>query len=377
MKKINILHVVASNKYSGAEKVVEQICMNINQEIFNVIVICNGGDLLNKFKKNNLEVHEINVSNYFISNLINFKKLVIKNQIDIVHAHDNRASLFSLLCKNIFGLNYKIISHIQITYNWLTGINLFKLIDRITRNRYSINILCGKYLYDYYIKYGKYIDRNKIVVLPNSIEIQLNSFSDNYDIRKSFKINESDTIIGFVGRLHKNKGLLPFFSELPLYDDIMVNSKILIVGSGDEEIKLKKIINSIKQGDKIIFVGYEENPIKLINQFDILILPSIIEGLPLVILEAMSLSKCVVAFNVGSISEIIDDGQNGYIIEPGNYSLFFERIIELTKDKDKARLMGKRAFEKVKNNYNLVNYITNIEKLYTSLSEKHKNIQFN
>ncbi len=284
MKNINVLHLIPTSKFSGAEKVIEQICLNINKEKYNMFIICSGGELYNKYAKNNFNVFKLNVNTPGLKKMLEYSNFLKAQKIDIVHAHGIRASLFALLAKLLFRLNIIIISHIHETSDWLRSKGINKLIDRLIRNHFSINILCGKHVFEHYTTYGKYIDISRIRVISNSVDLlDINKYVNDILVNK-YK-NNDDFIFGFVGRFTKVKGLVPLITKLIENKEVLENAKLILVGDGEEADELKRKVIKNDLGGRIMFVGYQENIYDYIAIFDLLILPSISEGLPMVILK--------------------------------------------------------------------------------------------
>lgn len=362
------LHILPMNKLSGAEKMALILCKNLKK--FKPIVVCGGEILSEVFKKQGIESYHMTFSNkkLFI-NLSNLKDIIEKNNIKIIHAHDNNASLNAYLVKKIYRLNIKVVSHIHSCYPFLKSNKLIKRIDRYLRPRYDINITCGNLVYDFYKNNADYFKKEKFLVLSNAIDLnEIKNLDSNErdELRFKFNIPKDKTILGFVGRLCNIKGIIPFIEAFNKHKNDFENCRVLLIGSGDEELKIKQLIKELELDEFFILTGFQENVYKFYSLIDIFFLPSIYEGLPMVLLEAMAFKKSVISMNVGSISEIIDE-QRGVLVEAGDYENFIYNLKKLKKDKEKVINYGMKAYEFVIKNYNAETYINNIEKIYSDL----------
>ncbi|WP_289130529.1 glycosyltransferase, partial [uncultured Clostridium sp.] len=116
-----------------------------------------------------------------------------------------------------------------------------------------------------------------------------------------------------------------------------------------------------------ILTGFQENIKSFYPIIDVFFLPSLYEGLPMVLLEAMAFNIPVVSMDVGSISELIHEGETGYLINKGNYHDFVIKLNELKSNEKLMKKLGKSAFEHINKNYNIEVYSKSIENIYTRL----------
>ncbi|MCK4348225.1 MAG: glycosyltransferase family 4 protein, partial [Thermoplasmatales archaeon] len=151
------------------------------------------------------------------------------------------------------------------------------------------------------------------------------------------------------------------------------NVKFLIVGDISEPLKnyyyqkLKNLIGSLKMEQDVIFTGKRYDIPQLLSTFDIFVLPSIAEGTPIVILEAMAMEKTVVATDVGAVSEQILGGETGIIVPPRNPKAMAEAVIYLLEHSEERIRMGKKAREGVKEMFSVERCVEEHRKLYENI----------
>ena len=182
---------------------------------------------------------------------------------------------------------------------------------------------------DYYSKNGF-----NVLHIPNAID--LNSFP-----KKPIKKFEKQII--FAGRLSKENGidvLLDTAKSLP------PEYNLLILGTGPEEEKVRNISNS---QTNIHYLGYQskQNTISLIRGSDLLIQPSIMEGISSTLLEAMGCETCVIASDVGGNAEIIENNKTGVLVEPNNAEELVEKILYLLTENEKRTAMATNSLKTV------------------------------
>ena len=239
-----VLHVLPMNKMSGAERMALLICKNMKQ--YEPVVVCGGENLSNIFSENEIKSYNMKFSTKnLLGSISNLNKIIKNENIKIVHAHDNTASLISYLAKKLFKLDVKIISHIHNCYPFLKGNGVNKKIDKYLRNKYDFNITCGKTVTDFYKENTDYFNENKNLTLSNAMDIDYITNVDKRDIEKvikKYKIPTNKKVLGFIGRLDEQKGIIPFIKELAMYKDEFSDSVILLVGNGSQEEEVKALI---------------------------------------------------------------------------------------------------------------------------------------
>lgn len=225
-----------------------------------------------------------------------------------------------------------------------------------------------------------YKNSNQIIAVSHAVKDDLSSFINNikYKINviynpvvteRMLELAEVDTphkwlddptykVAVFVGRLESVKNL-----QLALHAFSLINQnkiKFVIIGNGSEKAKLQSLVEKLSLIERVDFVGYTDNPYTYIKRADVLVLCSLWEGLPTVLIEAMALeTQVVVTNNLDGAKEILLDGKIGYIVENNNPELLSLAILEAIENKENTFLLKQRAFE-----FNFDNIIYKYIKLF-------------
>lgn len=198
-------------------------------------------------------------------------------------------------------------------------------------------------------------------VIPNGIdchrEFNPNLF-DRKAIRDDLDIDKDEKAIFFVGRLSEEKNPDVFIEAM---DRVTRQGKIraFMVGNGPMRQDCERLLRDTKN-DKIVDLGYQKDVAKYLSAGDIFVLPSSIEGFPLSILEAMSMSLAVVASKVGAVPDVIKDGVNGYVVTPGSVDEIVDAISKLSdttmlnkiKRNNREQVEQKYSIEELGRRYN-------------------------
>lgn len=215
-----------------------------------------------------------------------------------------------------------------------------KYINKLSFKYDNIDYLLAltKTLEEDYKEFLKYNFNTKIVLMPNMIKSKFNKFTD---------LKEENIV--FVGRLHECKkvdSLIEIFSKLE-----NKNCKLLIIGDGEELTKIKNLIKELKLENRVELLGYlNQNEISTyLVKSKVFCMTSLTEGLPMVLLEAMSYGVPCIAFNTESgVKDIIDNNLNGYIIFDRNEEEYIQKLDEMLNNKKLLLNMSKNAINKSK-----------------------------
>lgn len=210
------------------------------------------------------------------------------------------------------------------------------------------------------------IGGEKIFNIPNSLELKEFYKLLPSDIRKTKSIN-----LLFLGLVGKRKGIFEILQSVKQLKEKDYKFKLLIVGPGEKKGEMEEVDNLIRReeiGDFVEILGQKEHPeaVRYYKLADIFLMPSYNEtGPPLAILEAMAAGVPVISTKgVGAIPEAIENGVNGYLIEPGDVEALTEKIEILLNDEQLRKEMGRRNKEKVKEQFSLESGIARFSEMY-------------
>jgi glycosyltransferase involved in cell wall biosynthesis len=167
------------------------------------------------------------------------------------------------------------------------------------------------------------------------------------------KINERTNVVGYIGRLSEEKGILNLVKSIPLVSKHRKDVHFILCGEGKLSDEIRNIIRyeGLEAHVKLTeWVSHKEVPNRL-NDLKLLVLPSYTEGLPNVVLEAMACGTPVLATQVGAIPDIIRDGETGFLLESNDPKHIAEKIVELLNKPALLEKVSKNAYECVRENF--------------------------
>lgn len=233
-----------------------------------------------------------------------------KNKYRIVHSNVNTLSVFPLYAAKKAGVPIRI-SHSHSTSNareWKR--NIIKNILRPFSKKYATDYFACSELAGRYLFGDKAFDQGKVKIIHNAIDLDKFKFDSNArkKLRKELGITEKTIVIGHVGRFVKQKNhdfLIDVFKE---YHAKSPDSKLLLIGTGPLEEKIKAKVEKFNLSDSVLFLGQREDTNKLYSVMDVFCLPSLYEGLPVVGVEAQASGlPCVLSTKIDNGVKISEE----------------------------------------------------------------------
>lgn len=332
---MNILHVSAVMSWGGGEMHIENLCYELNKkdENINTIILCAKNSLFHE----RLKTSKLN----FIATPLAFKmdvryafkiiKICKKQQIDIIHIHDPIVLALITIADKFYNLPPFIFSK-------KTSFPIKQ--KRLTLFKYNYSKI-KKYLCVSDVTKGvlakSIVDKHKLVTIYHGTNLDTKSSHTPFNIREKFQLDKSKKIVGIIGN-HIDAKDLPTFINIVnqmVNDNNRKDIVFIQVGSFTELTEgLMTIVKDFNLEDNLKFLGYQPNASNFIPQFDVMLITSQSEGIPQAIYESFYHKVPVIATNVGGIPEIIDDGENGFLIPVKNHNLFSEKIEKLLIDRE-------------------------------------------
>lgn len=385
MKRILYLH--AGAEMYGADKVLLELIKRLDQTEFEAhVILPNDGVLVEALRQVGAQVEVIpypilrrkyfnpkGIFDYAISyrkfskQLLEYAK---KHQIDLIH-NNTTAVLEGIYLKKKLGI--PLIWHVheiivkpkQISdfINYLMG-------------RYADQIITVSQAVANHVLTSSAIAPEQVQVIYNGVDNSIYQPMDTTKIREHFGIANDQTVIGMIGRVNAWKGQGDFLEAvLPLLQEDPKRVAFLAGSAFEgEEWRVQELDETIAQSgyaNQIKRIDYYDRPQELYNLFDLFVLPSTNpDPLPTVVLEAMASGKPVVGYRHGGVCEMVAEGENGLLAQPGNPALLSETMKEILENPEKLEAFGKASLKRQLEQFSLQSYIENFSTVYQEIGDK-------
>lgn len=363
---MKILHVISSGGFFGAENVLLNLAESFEKK-GNEVIVCAFNDLRNphteivdKAKSMGLMTITLDSKGRFDFSLIKkLQDVLIGNNIDIIHTHNYKSNIIGALA--VKKLNIPIVSTAHGFTDATTRISVYELLDRFFLKHYfnGVAVMSQKML--------PRIDENKKKVIPNGINVfNYKTYSEmRNQVRNKYHINNDEFLVGTIGRLSKEKNQAYLLKAICKVIEKNSNVKVLVVGDGPQLGHLRKTAEKLGLADRIVFTGIIKDIIPVYQALDIFVLPSLTEGVPMTILEAMASKVPVIATNVGGVPDIIKSEEIGVLCDVNHIEQLSDAIAVLINDNAKREFLKNYAWNYVNDHYSL-------EKMYEAYDELYK-----
>lgn len=279
-----------------------------------------------------------------------------RGRIDVLHAvHDlGYAGLVGVVVSKMLRipLCVSVLSHRKFLLNrYLKGIfgwfilNFDYFIERLVYFKADVIIVLNDSLKNYVASFD--IKPEKLVKIP--IAIDTNAF-DEFDGTKEnneLRHEENEKIIGYVGRLEREKNLFTLLQAFKEIEKRRQDVHLILVGDGSQKSKLKNYTKNANISN-VHFLGVRRDIPNLLQILDIFVLPSFTEGMPFSLVEAMAAGKAIIASDIPSIREIVKHGEEAVLVNPYDAEELKQAILLLCEDSNLRSNLGRKAKEKAK-----------------------------
>lgn len=219
------------------------------------------------------------------------------------------------------------------------------------------------------------IPASKITIIENGIDTGRFAHVDRDAIdacRSELAIPDGCNVVMMVAALRPEKAHEAFLDAARSLSESMDNIRFLVVGGGPREQELRELSSRLSLEDRVLFLGRRSDIPVLLGLADVLVLPShpVVETLPLVVLEAMAAGVPVVASAVGSVPEVVRDGETGLLIPPADSHALAEAVTRLFNHRSLGHGMAERAKKLVLTRYTSVRMVDGYVALFERLARK-------
>ena len=372
---MRIVYTVLDGRMSGGQVICGHLMAAALSAGHQVCLITSSlGEFTEQVQSLSIEVIQLPMERtFFFHRAVAFAKFLRDWDADLVHCHS--AVVGTILARiGAYLAGVPLISHVHIEnkfsdIGWIRKLQI--ILDNITAIVADKIITISNATKSSLINQG--ISSNKITVIHNGISLteQLDNIPDIDHLRSTLGLQKNSHIVGTVARLCPVKGQREFILAARNICNHYPNTEFLVIGDdyefeGKYRSDLGNLVKELGLEEFVHFLGFRSDVRRLIHCFEIFVLPSWIEGLPVTILEAMAARKPVVATSVGGVPELVFDGETGILVSPRDVLGLSKAIQSLLDQPDIAHQMGNKGYEYVHKEFTHEKMWTQVQQLYKS-----------
>ena len=348
MQKIRVMHVIEDLGVGGLERVVLTICRNIDRSRFepSVLVLRGSGELEPELTQLGVEVIDIGGApgkgDYFA-----FRKVAREarqRRIDLFHTHNSLPLFDAFAAARLTGVRAHVHTdharHFPDKLRYMVAEHIVSyFLDRIV----AVSDDTKKNL----VHYEK-IAPSRITVIPNGIDSE--RFTQPVDVaaKRAALGLSSGPVIGLAARLTEQKGVIYLLQAVAQLREQFPGLQVLLAGTGDQDDNLKRAAGQLGIAGAVHFLGMRMDVPELVRAFDVFVIPSIWEGLPMALLESFAAGTPVVASDVGGVGKVIHHRENGSLVparDPAALAAELAHVLAHPELRRKYAENARRTFE--------------------------------
>lgn len=352
---MNIALMIGTNNWTGAEQHVEYLARGLAERGHNVYIVCRTGTIIESKLKRDFRILSLPMKNAVdLFSILRLALFLIKNKIEIVHTHHNKVGWIAIFAAKMAGIKKVFNTRHMVPYN----------IKRDCLHRWYMNSFCAlicpsEFARDLYMEAYPRVRKGKFVAVANgTIDcMTAHGFSE-----KSDRVN-----LLSIGRLSPDKGTDTLLKAISILKQSSV--RLRLVGEYDKNFQdwARTFISENNIENMIEISGFSSNVCESLSKADIFVLPSSTpeSGGPMSMLEAMSCGVPVIVSNNGSQKEIIKDGENGILVDPGDANGLANAIKMLVADREKRTKIAVNARKTYLEKFTIRSMVEAMERVYS------------
>jgi glycosyltransferase involved in cell wall biosynthesis len=382
-EKINIAYLLEAT-FGGTRKHLMYLATSLDQSRFDLTVICSTRrnpsftDDIETLLKRGVHVKVIQMARPIrpfadLAARVRFYAFFRKGSYDIVHAHSSKAGFLGRMAARMARVPVVLYSpHAFAFQRGILGTNgWYLLLERIAARFTDAIIAVSDGERETALQYHV-TGKDGVITIKNAIDIsEFDPACDAGDLKAELGIADAPKIVGMVGRICTQKGYRYFIEAAAQVTKERPDIRFVLVGNGNLA-RARYEIDQCGAGKSVILAGQREDMPRLYALFDVVVVPSLWEGLPYVILEAMAMGKPVIATRIPGNSEVVDHGETGYLVRPGDAREIAAALLGILGDAATAAEMGRRGRAAVEGRFALDQNISAFECMYERVMRRRK-----
>ncbi|MFK7894510.1 MAG: glycosyltransferase [Myxococcota bacterium] len=356
--KSRVLLAIESSGPGGAEQMVARLAAGLREVHFEpIIATLREGWLTEKTRSAGLETWVIpQAEGASLGWVPRFARRIAEEKIDVVHTHEFAMNVYAGAAARLARRPAVATLHGK---RWFTEKRVRVFAHHLLLKGGVRFAAVSRDLAEFAVS-GLRVSPDRIAVVPNGVSFDAPSRDARERIRAEIGVAPERSLILAVGNLYPVKGherLVRALSELP-------HAEVAIAGRGECETALRAQAESLGLTDRLHLLGVRDDIPDLLAACDVFAHPSLSEGLPLAILEAMSAGRPIVASQVGGIPEAVEHARSGLLVSPSDDDALQDALQRLTTDASKAEAFGEAARARVEAEYSTRRMVERYAALY-------------
>ena len=371
-RPLRVCHIASGDRWDGAEVQVATLLRHLARDprVRLLAIVLNTGRLAEELARLGVEVKVIPENQLGFFGILRRATAFLRGtKIDVIHSHRYKENLLAAWLASRLGVPVLIRTQhgSPEPQSGLKGLKqkLTLGVDRVTGRWASARVIAVSE--DLSRRLGPVFGPHRVMMIPNGVDLgQVKSDLSVAEAKQRLGIPADYLVLGTASRLEPVKRLDIFLQAAQRIGHKNQKARFVIAGEGGERAALEALARNLGLGERVRFLGHRDDAYDVLRAFDILVLSSDHEGLPMILLEAMALGAVVVARAVGGIPEVIRDGVNGVLVNSSDAARLADACLGLMDDPSRRRTLAEVAAATLAQHYTAERTANQVIELYLS-----------
>jgi glycosyltransferase involved in cell wall biosynthesis len=373
---VRLLHITGGSRFGGVAKIILGIGRVVQADGWQVDILTTDSVFQHAVRDHGLGLVNMDVIRreirpvWDLGGLVRLHNFLRREPYDIVHTHTSKAGFVGRLAARLAGV--PVIVHTAHGFAFHEGSPVssrlfYSALERMASRWCDRIVSVSEFHRRWAIELGMCTPR-RIVAIPNGIaSVRRNAEVELGELRRQLGVERGDLLILSVARLAPDKGLEYLIEAAAILQRTGRRIQVAIAGEGPTRDRLEQMAGNLGVRDRVVFLGFREDVGDLLAACDLVVLPSLREGLSMALLEAMAAGKPVIATSIGSQREMASHADIAWLVRPADTLALTEAILRLAEDRALRARLGSCARAVYENHYTENRMLRSYRQLYLDL----------
>ena len=355
-----VVHTESSKGWGGQENRTLHEAIGLKRLGARVLIICQPDSRLAlRAQENGIEVRMVKMRKSFdFSAIWQVMRVIREERVDIVNTHSGRDSILAGIAGRLSRIKPVIVRtrHLALP---ITSKFTYSALPHLV-------VTVSEYVRRYLISLG--IHEDHVTAVPTGVD--LSRFDPDTEVgtlKHELNLDANALLVGTTAILRFKKGHHVLLEAIPKILEAVPNAVFVFAGDGPQYGNISKLIGEKNLGSHVLLLGLRRDIPNVLKSIDLFALPTLEEALGTAFVEAMAMKKPVIGTRVGGVPEVVHEGENGFLVNPGDPTDLADAIIRLLKNPDLAKSMGERGRSIATTEFTVDRMCVRMQELYKAL----------
>jgi glycosyltransferase involved in cell wall biosynthesis len=374
-KPLRLLHIIGDSRFGGAGRIILHLGQTAKAEGWHVDVLTTDPVFRQAVKQHGLGLVNLDVIRrdirplWDLSGLVRLSSFLRRERYRVVHTHTSKGGFIGRLAARLAGVPVIVHTAHGFAFHERSPQStrlFYSALERIA-SRWCDRIVSVSEFHRSWALDLRICSPSKILAIPNGIAALANPEVPGTEFRRQSGVRESDLLILSMARLAPDKGLEYLIEAAAILLRKERRFQIVIAGDGPMRAQLEELTRNLGVADWVTFLGFREDVSDLLAASDLVVLPSMREGLSIALLEAMAAGKPIIATSIGSHRELASQAEIALLVPPADALALSEAILQVAADGELKCRLGRNARILFESRYTEEKMLDTYKQLYFDL----------